>query len=174
MEGSPTLHDALGLSTGPVSCVATICAVLALFTEHFYCYHSAVLLSVYLAITILLDIARVHTFYLRGFTSTDTLAAVGVGAKLALMILEEVSKRSLFLNKEKQKTMSRASVAGFWGRTFVTWLNTTLLRGFRTPLTLDDIDDLDGDLQPEQVAQAFQEHWNKSKPKTTHCSWKGS
>lgn len=158
----PALANTLSIGTGSASTIAAICIVVSVFLEHFYRYRPSAFLSAYLTITVLFDIIRLRLVCRQEITALGILAAVGAGSKLALMILlEDVPSRSIFLFKEIRMVMNRLSVAGAWIRASIISLKTIFLRGFRTPLSLDDIDELDGDLQSETAIRTFQQHWNK-------------
>lgn len=142
-----------------MSCVAGYCVILALYTEHFYFLHPSLLLNVFLSITVVFDAIKTYSLFNRSIISEAALQAVIVASRLVLILLEEVSKRSLFISKELQTNTGREAVSGFWSRALFTWLNATFWIGAKTVLRVDDLDKLDQDLQAANIAQRFRKYW---------------
>lgn len=119
-----------------------------LYAEHRYSYSPSMLLSVYLSITILLDVAYVRSLFLRG--SLDAISAVtsaALAAKLLILVLEEVPKRGPAVFRT-----SKEFTSGLWNRSAFWWLNSTFLKGYYEFLRVDDLYSLDHHLDSHHLA----------------------
>lgn len=121
------------------------------------------MLSIYLTIGVLLDVLQIYSLFHRELKAQFIIQILSCVAKTGLLALEEVSKRSLFINEDLKMNTSRQGVSGFLGRTLYFWLNATFLRGYRTILKIEDLDKFDNDLKSKTLAHRFQRSWDEGK-----------
>ncbi|KAJ5893959.1 hypothetical protein N7495_005650 [Penicillium taxi] len=138
------------------------------FAEHTRSVRPSFILNAYLFCSLLFDIARARTIWLR---SVDTLGdhlaivtTVSVALKALLLVLEAVEKRHI-LRPDYVNYPSEA-LAGFYNRAFFFWLNPLFLRGYKNALSLKDLFVLDDELSSERLLSSFEEKWSKVDPKT--------
>lgn len=132
-----------------------------IFVGHIYHYASPAFLGFFLTITFLLDMAVARSFSFRdGFETLMGLQIAVPVVKFLIMILEEISKRSLFKDPAARSLLGREAVAGFWSRSLFFWANGLLLIGFRRSLTKKDIGEVGFDT--EYLHDKFSEHWKKA------------
>jgi ATP-binding cassette subfamily C (CFTR/MRP) protein 1 len=142
-----------------------------LYAEHRYSYSPSMLLSLYLSITILLDIAIVRSLFLRGDLNTvAAVASAAVSAKLVILVLEEVPKRGSTTTRTSKELSS-----GLWNRSVFWWLNSTLRRGFKSFLGMDDLSSLDHQLDSRFLASRINQTWESGTSSTfPHLVYIGS
>ncbi|CEJ89669.1 hypothetical protein VHEMI05496 [[Torrubiella] hemipterigena] len=152
----------LGLASSTIACLSAVCVLVIICAEHSYSIHPSHLLGLFLAITALLDSAIAYSLFRHNVLVQGSLAAAVVAAKALLLCLEEISKRRLFINVDLKKETGREATSGFWGKAFYVWLNATFWKGYKSTLTLDDLDQLDKNLKTQQLCNAFRDHWSKA------------
>lgn len=81
--------------------------------------------------------------------------------KFTLAVLFEF-KKQLKPELEARK-LAQELTCGYLNRTFMAWINTLLILGFRRNLTLDDLDSLDDTYSTRQLDQEFTKIWDKGK-----------
>lgn len=126
-----------------------------LYAEHRYSYSPSMLLSVYLSITILLDVANVRSLFLRG--SLDAVGAVTSAAlalKLLILLLEEVPKRG-----PSVLGISKETSSGLWNRSAFWWLHSTFRQGYKAFIQVDDLSSLDHQLETHHLASRLDQRW---------------
>lgn len=160
---SQTYRTDVGIAAAALSCVGAFCLIAILYAEHTKSIQPSTFLSIYLSITLLLDVARTRSYFLRDNLQVISGFSIGiVMLKVALLLLEEVSKRDLVTGETGECTNDEM-FSGFWNRTLFLWLNSTLLRGFRTILSVDNLQDILPEFRSEHVAQEFTLSWEASK-----------
>ncbi|KAJ5862500.1 hypothetical protein N7455_006568 [Penicillium solitum] len=136
-----------------------------LYAEHRYSYSPSLLLSVYLSITILLDIAYVRSLFLRG--SLDAIGAVTtaiIATELLVLVLEQIPKRGPAILKTSKEFSS-----GLWNRSAFWWLNSTFSKGYYSFLQVDDLYSLDHNLDSYRLASKLDQTWKCVDKARKHC-----
>lgn len=150
------------IATATLSATSSLCIVVLLWAEHTRSLRSSSLISVYLSLTMLFSIARSRSYFLRhGLEAIGGLSAATTVLKLSIVALEEVSKRSLAHDKELQDA-GKETFGGFWNRAFLIWINSTLIRGYRTIISMSDLQSLPIELTSERLYHEFESVWSKS------------
>lgn len=147
------------LATASLAAAAVVAVASLLYTEHRYAYSPSLLLSIYLSVSALLDVASVRSLFLRG--ELDALGAVASAAlalKLVLVGLEEVPKRG-----PAALRTSREMARGLWNRSVFWWLNATFRRGYSDCIAVDDLERLDHHLDSRHLASVLGRQWNSGK-----------
>lgn len=161
-------HD-LAVASAAIACVGSVCIFFLLYAEHVYSYRASTLLSVYLTLMILFDIAKTRSYFLRG--DLDALAGLSVAVvclEFVLLLFQEVSKRGLVTTRNSQPRLSGEALSGFWGRALFLWINSTLKLGFRSILRIEDLKDLGPEFSSERLHSAFEPHWLKASTTSKH------
>ncbi|KAM3551242.1 hypothetical protein MY1884_007815 [Beauveria asiatica] len=126
------------------------------YLEHTRSVRPSTLLTLYLGLSTLLDLARVRIlFYLQ---STNHLAAVflaGFCGKAVMFALELYEKLRL-LRPEWQDSAPEAT-SSTYSRALFIWLNSLMVKGFRSSLTVDTLTPIDCD--PEQRTKQRNTHY---------------
>lgn len=135
-----------------------------LLTEHRHSPRPSTLLSVHLSLGVLFDVAMTRSYFRRhGLYALGCLSIVVVILKMAILLLEEVSKRSLVYDQQLRSSLGRESTSGFWSRSLFLWLNSTLCFGFRSIMSVGDLQDLGPELGSARLFAKFQVFWEKGK-----------
>lgn len=113
-------------------------------------------LAVFLALTVLFDVAIARTLWLTR-AEQPRLPAVftaAVAAKIILLVLEACEKTSV---------VSAESRSSIYSRSFFWWLGPLLLKGYRSTLGLKDLDQLEDPLASERLCENMKEAWEQGK-----------
>jgi hypothetical protein len=87
------------------------------------------------------------------------LAATAAALKLAILLLDEISRRGLIQSSLLRASMSPEATSGFWSRILFLWLNSTLFLGFRNILSVGDLRDMGPEFDSENLHARFQAKW---------------
>lgn len=141
-----------------LSCVAAIAIAFAITYGHRHNLRSPAFLGIFLAISVLFDVIKSRSYFLRPGYNVFGYVSVASGAvKLVLLALEEIPKTSRF-----HATVGAEAKSGYWNRALFIWLNKTLLRGFRKVLAVDDLENLGVEFASEHLVSVFLQQWSKS------------
>lgn len=149
------ISSAVGLS-------AAVGLALISFLEHRNSARPSFIIFSYLSISLLFDIARVRTAWLRHGHNNNAIAAtvtVAMTTKVAIIVLESLSKRSILLAAYTK--LSSEATSGVVGRTLFVWLLSLLKDGSRRVLSLADLFAVHEKLKPEIVTQQLSKTWSK-------------
>jgi hypothetical protein len=160
----------------PANALLTI-GVLALgllsYAEHTRSVRPSFILNTYLFCSLLFDVARSRTLWLRSEDAfNDTIAIVttiAVGVKFFLFILEAVEKRHIL--ESEYAGYPPEATAGFYNRCFFWWLNPVFKIGFNGQLRVDDLFVLDKELSSERLLVLFEEKWSKGNYPVQTCTY---
>ncbi|KAJ5178366.1 ABC transporter integral membrane type 1 [Penicillium coprophilum] len=152
----PEQHVSLAGAT--LSLIAALSIVVLLYLEHSRAVRPSFLVSAYLFITLLLDIARVRTAWLlpygRAYPACLTASLV---TELLLLVLANVEKRKWLLPAEK--TQSTESTSGLFSRGSFAWLNELLRKGHSLLLTGDALPNIHEKLSSSDLSDRFAKSW---------------
>lgn len=127
--------------------------------EHGKSSRPSFLISFYLGVTALLDIARVRTQWFlpdnRGIAAVLTASLL---VKCLLLVLEEMGKRSLLPGTGSGK-VSIESTSGLFSRSTFWWLNSLLLQGSKNILTTDALPPIREKLASNDLGETLQSTW---------------
>jgi ATP-binding cassette, subfamily C (CFTR/MRP), member 1 len=154
------------LAAAAIALLASLALCLLSYVEHDRTVRPSTFLAIVLFVTLLFDIARARTLWLRQNGDVNLAIAevftASVVVKALVLVLEATRKRPL-LRPEYQAYPPEAT-AGIYARSFFTWLNSLIRRGFSQILGIDDLFELDKHLKTSYLQQNFQSAWNKGKP----------
>ncbi|KAH8889119.1 putative ABC transporter [Thozetella sp. PMI_491] len=132
--------------------------ILLTHLEHIKSIRPSFLISLYLAATLLFDVARVRTAWL---LSTDVATAavltVSIVAKLLLVALETREKRKSMLLTEKEPSLE--STSGPFNRGLFVWLNGLLASGYSSLLSPSALPATYEELESASLLQRFRDAW---------------
>ncbi|KAJ5370421.1 uncharacterized protein N7496_006513 [Penicillium cataractarum] len=138
------------------------------YAEHTRSVRPSFILNTYLLCSLLFDIARARTLWLRAIDRFNEVIAivttVAVGGKLLLVVLEAIEKRHIL--KTEFTGYPPEATAGFYNRSFFWWLNPLFKNGFSNNLSVEDLFVLDKELSSERLLAMFEERWSKVKSKS--------
>ncbi|PYH92309.1 multidrug resistance-associated protein [Aspergillus ellipticus CBS 707.79] len=140
--------------------LAALAIVVLVDLEHVRTIRPSFLLSAYLFVTLLLDLARVRTAWLISDSRAySACLATSVALRLLLLVLENVEKRKWLLPDEKNRSVE--SVSGPFNRGLFAWLNGLLRRGYTVLLTGDTLPAIHEKLASSNLANRFSDAWTR-------------
>ncbi|KAJ6781210.1 hypothetical protein PWT90_10566 [Aphanocladium album] len=146
-----------------MSCIGALCIAILTFAGHVFFVPPQAFLGLFLSVTMLFDIATTLTYFNR--TGLGTIACLHIPipvVKLALISLEEVSKRPLIRSDALRSSLGHEAMAGFWNRSLLVWVNSVLLFGFKEKITQSTLPGLGPQFDSEYLHETFESHWNKT------------
>jgi hypothetical protein len=153
------------LPTNAILTVGVLGLMALSYAEHTRSVRPSFILNAYLFCSLLFDIARTRTLWLRSADSFNdiiaTVTSVAVGAKLLVGILEAVEKRSIL--KSEYQGYPPEATAGFYSQAVFYWLNPLFKVGFSSNISVEDLFVLDKELSSERLLAIFEEQWSKGK-----------
>lgn len=158
----PQFRFNLAFGAGAMSSLAAALTILVLYIEHVYSLRPSALISIYLSITILFDIAICRSFLLREMELPGALTAATIVIKMVIILMEEMRKKKIIISEHLRETVGRESLSGFWTIAFVVWINQTLFRGYCHDLTENDLDLLDEAVKSGPLRERFRVEWEKA------------
>ncbi|KAL6920991.1 hypothetical protein FSST1_005017 [Fusarium sambucinum] len=132
----------------------SIALITLIFFEHRNSRKPSKIVGGYLAVTIILDIALVRTFWIRSIWAIAAVFTCSLALKATLLILEEWPK---LLVREQEKI--RETSSGVINRSFFWWLNSLFLQGSRGILETEDLQNIDTKFDTDHVLIPLEERW---------------
>jgi hypothetical protein len=133
------------------------------YTEHNFSVTPSFVLNVYLFITLLFDIAKTRTLWLRQLGGvSETIAiitSVVVALKSFLLVLEAVEKRPIL--REEYRAYPPEATAGIFNKALFWWLNPLFQQGLTRSLVVDDLFVLDKQLSSERLHSSLETSWSQ-------------
>ncbi|VUC23409.1 unnamed protein product [Clonostachys rosea] len=148
-----------------LSVIAGLLLSVLSFFEHSRSVRPSNVINFYLAFSILLDVAQCRTLWLR--ESNVPIPAVfttGVIFKLAFLAIEMIEKRRIL--KTPYSLYPPEALAGLLNRSVFWWINSLLIRGSSSRLSVDDLFVLDSKLRSDHIQPTFQKHWDTNSKQT--------
>ncbi|KAK3185969.1 hypothetical protein K4F52_005192 [Lecanicillium sp. MT-2017a] len=158
---SPLRRTTTAIVASALSCLAALLVTIIVALAHLYSLRSLAAISVYLTLTVLFDAAKTRSYFARDDTHDLAYASIAAAAiKGLLMILEEIPKRATITDEALRRSASREVVSGFWTRSFFVWLNELLLLGYRSIITMEDLESLGPEFSSETLHKKFTKIWD--------------
>lgn len=135
------------------------------YTEHSKSIRPSTLLSVYLVLSLLFDVARVRTLWLLQTTlnSIATVFKASIAVKLSMLILEAREKRKWLNVDETEREIGEEELSGIFSQGVYWWLNKLILLGSKKVLQIGDLYPLDRNLGSDGLKNRFEEAWERCK-----------
>ena len=124
--------------------------------EHVKSIRPSFLISLFLIVTVLFDIARVRTRWLGQDNVVAGVLTASVAMKCLVLSTEAVEKRGLL----QLQSFSMESTSGFISRSFFWWLTPLLRDGFKRLLSLDDLPAIHEKLDSGRLGQKLRSRWD--------------
>jgi hypothetical protein len=156
-EALPALLPGGPISNSALGCLASVLIAALVNVEHRRALQSSALTGVYLFLSLISDALLSGVFL--SFAQTHTagrLAIVAAVMKLALLILLEMPKRRRIADPAIRHDIADEETSGFWSRSFLVWLNKTLLLGFQKIITVDDLGSLGLELSSKALSDRLE------------------
>lgn len=119
------------------------------------------MLSLYLFVTILLDLPQARTLWMsRSYLSETILVTANPVIKGILLVLENVDKRSRLYPVGRHALPSEAT-SGIVNRSFLWWINKTIRSGFSKALSFNDMQVLDKRMSSTTLSEKVTRAWNE-------------
>jgi len=149
-----------------LACAASSAYIFISWLDHERSIRPSLVLTIYLILSILTDIARSRTLWLMGVEYTIPILMTCATVNYAvLLVLECTDKRSIlkptYQGLSKEITSSPLSRATFF------WLNSLLLKGYKRILTIWDLLPLDPALQSENLHRKLDKTWREGRSSPT-------
>ncbi len=156
------MRSDIALAAASMSCVASFTIVVLVVVEHRFTLRPTSLLSLYILMSLLLDVVKSRSYFLRHWMSAlGGLSAAAAAAKAILIAVQEIPKTALLIDENLRHTTSKEATSGFWNRSVFAWLNSIFLVGFRQTLCLEDLEPLDPPLSAGPLLNRFIPKWDK-------------
>lgn len=160
MYAKSSIFTSTAAADATLSLIASLAIVALVAAEHRKALRPSSLFSVYLFLSLLFDVVKSRSFFLRHDDALGGLAAGAAGAKLALSVLQEVPKRSLILDEHLRKYAGNETFAGFWNRACFVWVSSMFRRGYSQTLRLHDLEPLGPSLASKPLFNRFTKIWS--------------
>ncbi|KAL3460707.1 P-loop containing nucleoside triphosphate hydrolase protein [Aspergillus heterothallicus] len=142
---------------------ATFLLGLLSYTEHSFSVTPSFLLNIYLLVTLLFDIAKTRTLWLRqsgGISETIAIiTSVVVALKFLLFVIEALEKRSIL--RDEYKAYPPEDTAGIFNKALFWWLNPLFQKGFARALSVNDLYLLDKQLSSKRLHSSLENSWSQ-------------
>ncbi|KAJ5218037.1 uncharacterized protein N7498_000136 [Penicillium cinerascens] len=149
------------IASAVLDLLSALGVILLLDLEHVRSIRPSFLVSAYLFITLLFDLARVRTAWLLPENQAySAFLSTSFAVKLVLLMLASVEKQKWLLPTEKYH--STESVSGPFTRGLFTWLNGLLWRGHLASLAEDDLPAVHEMLLSSRLSVQFTDTWARS------------
>lgn len=150
------------------SLVGSLCIAAVVYAGHVFFLRSPAFLGLFLTVSLPLDIVTTLTYHNRSGLGKVAALSISVPVlKLVILLLEEVSKRSLVRKEELGAGLGNEGFAGFWNKSLFVWLNPLLLFGFRYKIRKGNLPDLSRELASDGLYRRFAPLWEKKQDKTS-------
>ncbi|KAF5972845.1 multidrug resistance-associated 1 [Fusarium coicis] len=155
------------IASSVLNLIAALAMVMISYTDHQRSPRPSILLSTFLFLTLLFDIAQSRTlFLLSGSTPEITYSAVfttSLAVKVVILFLETKSKNEWITWDRDEHSPEETSSIFSLG--VLSWLNSIFLQGYSSTLSMDDLYPLDVALHSEQLHDKFLANMDYSKLK---------
>lgn len=155
-----TLQSRVTLASAILALLDASIIVPLVILEHKRSIKPSIVLSIYLALSTLLDVAQARSLFLRGHGAVAGLFVATLAIKLVLLLLEEQSKRELlsekFMDSAVETTSGPMNRAIFW------WINQLFFKGFRMLLGVEDLGRVDRSFSSSSLLARLCYFWDKT------------
>lgn len=151
------------LPTLTIDLVVAISVAGALVAEHRRAAQGSALMGIQLALGILLESTK-SRFYLRHIdtVSIGRISAASAVVRGVLLVLAELPRGAAFVDGQMRRPAGREASTGFWTRTLLLWLNSTIFLGFRRQLRDDDLGSIGPEFSSEALSRHFKHYWQSA------------
>ncbi|KAJ6785660.1 hypothetical protein PWT90_06005 [Aphanocladium album] len=148
--------------------IAALFIAAVVYIEHRHAIRTSALLGLYLAIGVLIDGTKTHSYFVRKMAASGSVAALAAATRLILLVLEEIPKDSLLVDPKIRSNSGGEVTSGFFTRTFFLFLRPMLNIGYRGLLSIDDLGNLGPEFSSEYLFSRLSRHWPPHKQSKKH------
>jgi len=129
--------------------------------EHMRSAKPSDMISVFILISIILDIPQARTLWLRHRSDTAVAAifTTCLAIKIVMLFLEARSKRPWLL--PPYQAYAPEALANIFDRTALWWLGPLFLLAYRKNIKFEDLYGIDDSLLSESVEERFMQYWSR-------------
>lgn len=165
------LDASIGRASATLSLISAVCIAIIVTAGHLFFLQSSTFLGLFLTATIPAEIVTTLTYHHRDGLETIARLQIAVPVlKLVVLLLEEVSKRSLIYKDELRSSLGSEGVAGFWNKSLLMWINPLLIFGFRHKITRSYLPPLAPELASDVLYREFSLCWDKRSDKKSKAA----
>lgn len=149
---------ALFVASTALQFLAAIFMAALSFMDHNRSPRPSVLLSSYLLVTLLFDIAETRTFWLASATKSEiifTSVYTATTAVKAGLLLLEAQHKTRWVNWDTKENHSPEETSGIFDLGVFFWLNALFKNGYRSILRIEDLYPLDHSMQGKTLSEQF-------------------
>jgi hypothetical protein len=157
----PALQTRISVISAAMSVVGAMALAVLSHFEHIRSVKPSFIINIYLLASILFDAARIRTQALMSNDANNVLGAVIaalLAVKLVFLMLEATEKRALLRGLYAQLSLENTS--GLISRSSFWWLNSLLISGYKTVLSLPNLPAIHEKLNSEHLAAKLQPIWD--------------
>ncbi|KAF9693105.1 hypothetical protein EKO04_008679 [Ascochyta lentis] len=158
-------HDSVLLASSAICFLASLIITPLSYLEHCKARRPSMLLSIYLSMTLLLDIAHARTLWLSTAShTTNTITRIftaSVALKVTIFLLESKQKTA-WLHWDTEKRSPEES-SGFLDLGMFIWLKRLFVAGYSSVLTMDNLYSLDQELSSEKMHNQLNAYFDRNK-----------
>ncbi|KAF9882288.1 ABC multidrug transporter [Colletotrichum karsti] len=162
----------------PVSLAAAILALInsilivgLIYVEHDRSIRPSKLISIYLSLSSLVDLAQARSLFLQQPNTSGRIGCVFVASlatKFILVLLEEIPKQ------RKPGTSSKEEISGPLNRSVFGWLSSLFIRGSRGLLAVDDLGIIDRKFDSARLLSKLSSSWDRCDKSAKHALLKST
>ena len=151
------------IATNAVAVAGAIVFCMLSYVEHIRSVQPSLLLNVYFLFTLLFDVARARTLWMRKTNESGDMIALAFTAtvvlKFVILLFEATEKR--WMLRPQYKAYPPEATSGIINRSFFVWINSLFWTGFGKLLVIDDLFALDKHLISERVHNKMHAAWSQ-------------
>lgn len=155
------LYKSYFVSASVLALVSTLALTYLSFLEHGRSPRPSILISFYLALTLLLDVAQTRTLWLASSNQTEaTFSRLFTSALVlkAISLLLESRNKTRWINWDA-KEHSPEETSGLFGLGAFIWLNSLFLSGYEKVLKVADLYPLDPAMSAGALERSLARYW---------------
>lgn len=156
------------LASTTVEFVGALVVVILLDLDYIRSIRPSFIISAYLSVSLLLEVARVRTAWLLlDSLPYSVCLSASLAVKLLLLVLQNLEKKRWFIRGEK--ILSDESIGGPFNRGLFIWLNSLLRKGYTALLTGNELPSIHEKLSSQDLSERFGKSWKKSNQKNKNA-----
>lgn len=158
----------LSLPASVLSLLAGLALGAVSYLQHSRSVRPSAVLNVYLAISILFDIAQARTLWLREDNAkVASVFTTGLVLKALVLVAEMIEKRRFlqapYCHYPPEALGSVLNRSVFW------WINSLLIKGSSTRLYISDLFNIDNRLTSKYIMPRFSDYWKKTNKQNSYA-----
>ncbi|KZL77916.1 ABC multidrug transporter [Colletotrichum tofieldiae] len=166
-----TIRNPASLAATSLALINSIFIIGLIYVEHDRSVRPSKLLSIYLSISLLIDLAQARSLFSQQPATSGTIGSVfaaSLAMRLILVLLEEIPKRGV------PEPSSKEEISGPLNRSVFGWLNPLLLRGSRGILEVGDLGKIDHKFDSARLLSMLSFSWDSSDKSAKHALLKST